>query len=946
MHRFRRAAVALLIAFGLVSAAAHAQRGAAAALPDVDIPFETFTLNNGLRVVVSTDRKAPVVAVSVWYGVGSRDEPPGKTGFAHLFEHLMFNGTEHYNNEYFEPLQSVGATDMNGTTSFDRTNYFQTVPNTALPLALWMESDRMGHLLGVVDQARLDEQRGVVQNEKRQGMNQPYGQLREIISHTMYPQGHPYHHTTIGSLNDLNAAKLEDVKTWFKTWYGPNNAVLVLAGDIDVATAREKVAKYFGDIPASPTMAQPKVDVAVLKANGRTELEDKVPQVMVRRMWNVPQVGSRDTDMLDLFSDVLGGSASSRLDKRLVHQDKLVDSVGTGNWASQLGGNFFVTAMVKQGVDPARVEAIIDEELNKLIAEGPTAEELARAKTSYESNFIRGIERIGGFGGKADVLASCAIYENNPGCFRESLKAVASATPAQVRAAAAKWLNKPSHVFTVKPGARKDLPEDPAGTPAPFALPKPDAKYKTAASAVDRKAGVPMPASFPDLKFPTQQRATLSNGTTVILAERHDIPVVQMDYQFAGGYSADPAGKPGIANFTAGLLDEGAGDLDALGFASRKEELGAQIGAGASLDSNGATLSALKKNLEPSVALLADMLRKPRFDQAEIDRVKGQWIAGIRQEKAQPSGVAMRVLPSLMFGAGHPYGNPLSGTGTEAAIAALTRADLVAFHQRMMQPKGATVIVVGDTTLKEIVPVLEKHFGDWKVDGAGGAPAIPAVANVKQPRVFLIDQPGAVQANIFAAELVPSSKDPGAIAFDMANMVFGGDFTARLNMNLREDKHWSYGAGSGAGSALGPRQWMARAPVQIDKTGESVAEMRREITDFANGTRPATAAEVASMEKIETLSLPGDYETARAVLGTIASNNLYGRPDDYVFQRKAAIEAMTPAQVNAAAHLFNPSGLTWLIVGDLKQTEAPVRALNIGQVTVLDADGKPVPPKP
>jgi len=943
MSVFRPAVLALALATAL-SAGAYVPAVQAANAPAVDIAYDSFTLPNGLRVIVHTDRKAPIVAVNIWYHVGSKDEPSGRSGFAHLFEHLMFNGSENYPGEFFAPFKQVGVTDQNGTTNVDRTNYFENVPTTALDTALWMESDRMGHLLGAVDQKTLDEQRGVVQNEKRQGMNQPYGQLREIISHTMYPEGHPYHHTTIGSLNDLNAAKLEDVKTWFKTWYGPNNAVLVLAGDIDLATAKDKVAKYFGDIPASPTMAQPKVDVAVLKADGRTELEDKVPQVMVRRMWNVPQVGSRDTDMLDLFSDVLGGSASSRLDKRLVHQDKLVDSVGTGNWASQLGGNFFVTAMVKQGVDPAKVEAIIDEELKKLIAEGPTAEELARAKTSYESGFIRGIERIGGFGGKADVLASCAIYERNPGCFRDSLQAVAAATPAQVREAASKWLSKPSHVFTVKPGTRKDLAEAPAGTPAPFALPKVDAKYKTTASSIDRKAGVPMPSRFPDLKFPTLQRATLSNGTTLILAERHDIPVVQLNYQFDGGYSADAAaGKPGIANFTAGLLDEGAGDLDALGFASRREELGAQIGAGAALDSSNAMLSALKKNLAPSVALFADMLRKPRFDQAEIDRVKGQWIAGIKQEKVQPNGVAMRVLPALMFGANHPYGNPLSGTGTEAAISALTRDDLVASHQRMLQPKGATLVVVGDTTLAEIVPVLEKSFGDWKVAGSGGAPAIPAVANGKQPRVFLIDQPGAVQANLFAAELVPSSKDAGAIAFDMANQVFGGDFTARLNMNLREDKHWSYGARSGAAGAVGQRMWRASAPVQIDKTAESVAEIKREMAEYFGGARGTSTEELARQQQGLTLSLPGAYETAGAVMGTIASNVLYARPDDYVFKRKAAIEAITPAQVDVAAKTLDPNAVTWVIVGDLKKIEAPIRALNLGLVTILDADGKPAP---
>ena len=941
MSLFRPAALALALATAL-SAGAYVAPLQAANAPSVDIPHDSFTLPNGLRVVVHTDRKAPVVAVNIWYHVGSKDEPSGRSGFAHLFEHLMFNGSENNPGEFFAPFKQVGVTDQNGTTNTDRTNYFQNVPTTALDMALWMESDRMGHLLGAVDQATLDEQRGVVQNEKRQGMNQPYGQLREVTTYTLYPKGHPYHHSVIGSMNDLNAAKLADVQAWFKTWYGPNNAVLVLAGDIDLATAREKVTRYFGHIPASPTMAQPKVDVAVLEQDGRTVLEDKVPQVMVRRMWNVPQTGTRDADMLDLFSDVLGGSASSRLDRRLVHQDKLVDSIGTANWASQLGGNFMVNAMVKQGVDPAKVEAAIDEELKKLIAEGPTAEELARAKTSYEAAFVRGVERIGGFGGKADVLASCAIYERNPGCFRDSLQAVAGATPAQVRDAAAQWLSKPSHVFMVKPGARKELAEAPAGTPSPFVLPKVDARYKTTASSVDRSKGVPVTASFPDLKFPAQQRATLSNGTTVILAERHDVPVVQMSYQFAGGYSADPAGKPGIANFTASLLDEGAGDLDALGFAARKEALGAQLGAGASLDGNNAILSALKKHLEPSVALFADMLRKPRFDQAQVDRVKGEWIASIRQEKAQPSGVALRVLPALMYGAGHPYGNPLSGTGTEAAIAALTRDDLVAFHQRMMQPAGATLVVVGDTTLAEIVPLLEKHLGSWKVGSAGGAPAIPAVANARQSRVFLIDQPGAVQANIFAAQLVPSSKDPGAIAFDMANQVFGGDFTARLNMNLREDKHWSYGARSGAASAVGQRMWRATAPVQIDKAGESVAEIRREIAEFFGGSRGTSAEELARQQKGLTLSLPGAYETAGSVLATIGSNVLYGRPDDYVFRRKAEIEAITPAQVDAAAKTLDPGAITWVVVGDLAKTEAPIRALKLGEVTILDAEGKPV----
>lgn len=949
MSLFRPAALAVALAGALAGAAyapaAHAASAPAAAA--VDIPYQTFTLPNGLRVVVHTDRKAPIVAVNVWYHVGSKDEPAGRTGFAHLFEHLMFNGSENAPGEFFTPFKAVGATNQNGTTNSDRTNYFENVPTTALDMALWMESDRMGHLLGAIDQKTLDEQRGVVQNEKRQGENQPYGLVWDALGKAMYPKGHPYHHSTIGSMNDLNAASLEDVKTWFRTWYGPNNAVLVLAGDIDLATAKEKVAKYFGDIPAGPTMAQPKVDVAAHATDTRATMPDRVPQARIYRLWNVAEFGQPDLDRLQLFAQVLGGGKSSRLDRRLVHQDKLVDNVTAGVNGSQLGSNFYIIASVKKGVDPAKVEAAIDQELKRLLKDGPSADELARARTTLEAGWIRGIERIGGFGGKADVLAECTVYTGNPGCFRDSLKTLAAATPASLRATGERWLGagKGSHTLVVVPGERQPVVEEPAVTPAKLALPAVDPKYKTLPSTVDRKAGPPMPTRFPDLVFPAQQHATLRNGTQVILAERHDVPVVQMSYEFRGGSAADPAGKPGLAAFAAGLLDEGAGNLDALAFADRAQALGANIGANAGQDSSSGYLSALKQNLEPSLALYADMLRRPRFDQADIDRVKGQWIAGIQQEKANPNGIVQRVLPALVYGPGHPYAAPRSGT--EASIAALTRADLEAWHAQALRPQDATLVVVGDTTMKEILPLLEKYFGDWQAPAAAAAAAaIPPAPAQAKPRVFLVDQPGAVQATIVAAKPLPPSTDPRTVEYDMANMVIGGDFTARLNMNLREDKHWSYGARSGAGGAVGPRLWTASAPVQIDKTGEAMAEMQREIADYAGGKRPASADEVEGMEKILTLSLPGAYETGAAVMSTIASNALYGRPDDYVLQRKAQIEAMTPAQVNAAAKALAPDDLTWVVVGDLSKTAGPVRALNLGEVQVIDADGKPVAAKP
>ncbi len=934
-------AVALSAALGTLAPAPVLAKPAQTA--KVDIPFEEFTLPNGLRVVVHTDRKAPIVAVNIWYHVGSKDEPAGRTGFAHLFEHLMFQRSENHDGEYFEPFKQVGVTGQNGTTNTDRTNYFENVPTTALDMALWMESDRMGHLLGAIDQAALDEQRGVVQNEKRQGENQPYGQVWEKLNRALYPAGHPYHHSVIGSMNDLNAASLDDVKTWFRTWYGPNNAVLVLAGDIDVATAKEKVARYFGDIPAGPTMAQPKVDVAKREKSTRETMTDKVPQARIYRAWNVAEVGTTDIDQLQLFAQVLGGAKASRLDQRLLHQDKLVDNVSAGAYSSQLGSNFMIMATVKQGVDPAKVEAIIDEEVRKLIKDGPTAAELARGKTAFRAGFIRGIERIGGFGGKADALAECTVYEGDPGCFRRSLKVINDATAADVRGIGAKWLGPGDHTLVVEPGARVALAEEPSATPKPFNVPAVDPKFSTLPTQVDRSAGVPQTQQFPELKFPQLHRATLKNGTQVILAERHDIPVVQFSYEFPGGFTADQGRKSGTANFTMDLMGEGAGKLGALAFADAADMLGASMGASASLDSASVYLSALKENLAPSLALYADMLRTPRFEQGEIDRVKATWIAGIQQEKVNPNAVAMRVLPPLLYGKGHPYAIPFTGSGREADIQSLTRQDLVDFHRDWLRPEQGTLIVVGDTTLKEIVPMLERQFGDWK--STGPAPQVKATVDVARPakgRVYLIDQPGAVQANLFAGQVVPSTLDAGATRFDIANGVLGGDFTSRLNMNLREEKHWSYGARSSASSTLGQRPWLAMAPVQIDKTGEAMAEMRREIADFASGGEPVTAPEVTRIRNIQTLSLPGAYETASAVMGTISGIVRYQRPDDYVFKRKAEIEAMTPAQVQQAAATLDPNALTWVVVGDLKQTEKEVRALNLGEVTVIDADGNPV----
>jgi len=490
------------LALGLLGAAP------APAAEDAAIAYERFTLDNGLTVIVHTDRKAPVVAVNLWYHVGSKNERPGKTGFAHLFEHLMFQGSENFNDEFFKPFEQVGATNMNGTTNFDRTNYFQNVPTTALDLALWMESDRMGHLLGVVDQARLDEQRGVVQNEKRQGENRPYGRVWESLFRASFPAGHPYRWTPIGSMEDLNAATLEDVHSWFKQYYGAANATLVLAGDIDLATAREKAQLYFGDIAPGPALTRPGVWIAARDASTRETMYDQVAQSRLYRVWNGPPDGTPDADLLAIAARILGGGKTSRLYERLVYRERLADTVGASYTALEIAGLFGITSDVKNGVPSARVEAAIEDELHRFMDQGPTSAELEGARTAIRASFIKGLERIGGFGGKADVLAACEVYEGDPACYRRSLEVLRTATPEEVREAARRWLSQGDHTLEVLPY--------PTYRPA-------------ASSAVDRSSGVPVISEFPGVAFPEIERHRLSNGLPVVLAHRAGVGVLDVE---------------------------------------------------------------------------------------------------------------------------------------------------------------------------------------------------------------------------------------------------------------------------------------------------------------------------------------------------------------------------------------------------------------------------------
>ncbi len=896
---------------------------AAAAVASVDIPipdikYTKFVLANGLTVLVHEDHKAPIVAVNTWYHVGSKNEKPGKTGFAHLFEHLMFSGSDDFDHTYINAMEKVGATNLNGTTNNDRTNYFENVPTSMLDYALFAESDRMGHLLGVLDQKKLDLQRGVVQNEKRQGENQPYGVTEELIAENTYPVGHPYSWTVIGSMKDLDAASLSDVQEWFKTYYGPNNVTVVIAGDVTPEVAREKVEKYYGEIPAGPPIAKQEVWIAKHTGTHRGWVQDRVPQARLYRIWNVPEFGSPEEALLDLAAGVLGQGKTSRLYKRLVYKDQIATSATASNDTNEIGGQFDFTLTANPGEDLGKVEQTANEELQNFLKNGPAAAELQLAKTQILGRYARIVERIGGFGGKSDLLATCQTYRGNPDCYKNYLKWVKAATPATVKKAADDWLSDGDYVLEVHP------------YPATF---KTDAK-------LDRSKE-PAPGDPMSLKLPSLERATLSNGLKVVLVERHTAPVVNFTLMVDSGYSADPANATGTASFEQRMLEEGTPTRDSLKIGEELESLSANFNAGANLDYSLVSLNTLKSTMDASLDIYADLILHPAFPQKEFQRLRKERLAAIQREKVTPQSMALRVVPALIYGQGHPYAVPFTGTGTEASVSKMTREDLAMFHDTWFKPNNATLLVVGDTTLGEIKPTLEKLLASWQ---AGSVPkrTVPHVDEPAKDVVYLIDRPGSGQSVIFGAQLAPPQNDPDAIALQLVNGIFGGKFSSRINMNLREDKHWSYGVRAILPPARGQRPYISISAVQTDKTKESMMELVKEYNNIVGG-KPISAEELKDEQSNTTLGLPGIFETVQQLSGAYANILQFGLPEDYynTFTQKAL--ALTPDSANEVAKKYIlPDHLVWVVVGDMSKVESGIRELNLGEVHKIDADGNPV----
>ncbi len=886
---------------------------------DIDIPHEKFVLPNGLTLLVHEDHKAPIAAVNVWYHVGSKNEKPGKSGFAHLFEHLMFNGSENYNKDYFQALESIGGTDLNGTTNNDRTNYFQNVPISALDQVLFLESDRMGHLLGAIDQAKLDEQRGVVQNEKRQGENQPYGKQWNYLTKT-YPKGHPYSWTVIGEMEDLNAASLEDVQEWFKSYYGAANAVISVAGDVEPKAVYEKVLSYFGDIPAGPTVERQEINIPEKNYDTYQVYEDRVPETRVLFAWNTPQFGAREDIHFDLIAAILTSGKNSRLYKKFVYEDQTASGAVSFQASSEIASRFIAYLNVKPGQDAKKLEQELGQEIENFITNGPTEAELKRVKSAYFANFIKGLERIGGFGGVSDILASNQTYHGDANYYKKQLQYAESATIQDLKNTAAKWLSKGKHILVCSP-----FPE-----------------YEVAKSGVDRsklpELGPQKSSSFPEL-----QRTKLSNGLDIVLAQRKGVSTLVMSLVFDAGYKTDYIASPGTASLAMNLMDEGTKNRNSLKINEELQLLGASLNTFSNQDLSNVDMTTLKPSFEASLNLFADVVLNPEFPESEFNRLRDEQINNIKREKSQPISMALRVMNKYMYGEDHPYSNPFTGTGYEDTVEKLSRADVIKFYDTWIKPNNATLVVTGDMEMSELKSKVEKAFGKWKKADVPKIAFKAPSANTKNT-LYLMNRPESAQSVIIAGHLTDKYGALSEVALEQMVSILGGDFTSRINMNLREDKHWSYGSGGFVLGSKEERPFLVYAPVQTDKTAESVTELRKEISEFIT-TRPATQEELDKVKTNQVLKLPGQWETNSSVNSSVRNMIRYDLPDDYYKKYDQNVRNLSLSEVRKVGQaVIKPEEVNWFMVGDRAKIANKLDELGFDAIIEIDADGNPVVP--
>lgn len=902
------------------------------------LKFEKYKLDNGLEVILSEDHRLSMVAVNLWYHVGPANELPGRTGFAHLFEHMMFEGSKHVpGSSHFHLLEAAGASDINGTTDFDRTNYFETLPANQLELALWLESDRMGYLPDKLDQANLSNQQDVVRNERRQGVeNAPYGIVEEGLFHQLFPKEHPYYGEVIGSHADIQSAKLEDVRNFFKLYYAPNNASLAIVGDFTPENAKVLVEKYFGPLKRGEDVPRIKAQTPPITSERRLVVQDNVQLPRVYMAWLTSPIFKPGDAEADLAATVLGGGKSSRLYKKLVYEKQIALDVAVSQQSLILGSVFEVQATARPGVKPEVLEKAINEELDSFHVSGPTAAELTRARNVLESRIIQGLETLGGFGGVADRLNRYNHYLGTPDFLAADIARYENASIESLQAFAQGQLNTKQRVVVYGVPGKQDLG---AEVPTPKAEQKDTARSGGQAVNADAewRKEQPKPGAASLLHLPVPEQFKLSNGLTLLYSERPGLPLMAASLVFRAGSGANPVDRPGLASITARMLQQGTTTRSALQIADRAADLGATLGSRASADASSISTHSLSRNFPDALELLADVALHPSFPQAEIERVRSERLAALVQEKDDPNSVAFRVAAAALYGAHHTYGYP--DTGTADSIKAVTREDLLRFWQQNYSPNDATLIVTGNIKLSVLIPLLEKEFGAWK-PGKVSAVAI-GTAESTEARLIVVDRPGAPQTTLVCFSMGLARSTPDYAPVEVMNTDLGGLFSSRINMNLREAHGYTYGAGSFFNYHRAPGPFVVFSDVRTDVTAPAVTEIFNELKRMRE--TQMTPSEMTLSKDSITRSLPGRFERGTEAVSSFAELFLYDFPLDYFSTLPEHINAVTAEQAQAAAQKYILlEKIVVLAVGDRAKIKAELKKLNLGKVEFRDTDGKMV----
>jgi len=902
------------------------------------LKFEKYKLDNGLEVILSEDHRLPMVAVNLWYHVGPANEVPGRTGFAHLFEHMMFEGSRHVpGSSHFHYLEGAGASDINGTTDFDRTNYFETLPSNQLELALWLESDRMGYLPDKLDQANLSNQQDVVRNERRQSVeNSPYGIVEEGLFHKLFPKEHPYYAEVIGSHQDIQSAKLEDVRNFFKLYYAPNNASLAIVGDFEPEKARELVEKYFGPLKRGEDVPKIKVHTPPITSERRVVIQDNVQLPRVYIGWITSPIFKPGDAEADLAATILGGGKSSRLYKKLVYEKQIAQDVSVAQQSLILGSVFELQVTAKSGVKPEDLEKAIDAELDAFRKNGPTAAELERARNVIETRIVAGLETLGGFGGVADRLNEYNHYLGTPDFLAADIGRYESASVESIQAFAQGQLNASQSAVVYGVPGKQDL-----GAEVPSSKPEQKDPSKNNGEPVNVDAAwrneAPKPGPAGALHLPGPEKFKLSNGLTVLYNERPGLPLVAANLVLRAGSGVNPVDRPGLASMTARMLQQGTATRNALQIADRAAELGATLNSGAGTDTTSVTTRALSRSFPEALELLADVALHPTFPQSEIERVRNERLTAIVQEKDDPFTVAFRVLAAALYGPHNTYGVPDSGT-TES-IKAITREDMLHFWQKNYFPDDAALVVTGNIKLAALKPLLEKDFGAWKPGKS--APAALGMPETTDAKLIFVDRPGAPQTTLAAFSMGLARSTPDYAPVEVMNTDLGGLFSSRINMNLREEHGYTYGAQSFFVYHRAPGPFVAGGDIRTDVTAPATTELLRELKRMRD--TQMTAEELHLAKDSIARSLPGRFERGTDAAASFAELFTFDLPLDYYSTLPDRINAVTAEQAQAVAQKYIlPEKMIVLAIGDRAKIEEDMKKLNLGKVEIRDTDGKVV----